>query len=450
MVNEVTGHYGSIEAMNTVFASFTPQCQYSINVVMRFPALRRSTPGSWRRYAGKVNWRFLYRYDASLWGSRIRLVSPRRAVMNRLPRVAGYGSTVALVVDYRLFFDQRRYYAFYRRVAGRLASTAQGPFEGFEGALQYGLLGFGPTGLYQLPVDEGFDEEAISVEEAFSDALVKALKDMLQGCGPGSHILIDVYYPSRLEATLFLDDVMGRVEEGVEGSTVLDGVESIAGCEALRRLVDLLDRYDVVVLVVTDPLPPLSLLRAAAVSLPLDPGQLARRLFVIHYIGLYMNVAAYYYKLLERLVGDKARYVEAARRIPVLALSPPGAGPEEPPSFDLVLPVEPQPAPGSMTSFKVATPDVFVTRYREVVSALRLLPRRIVKSLNMRLDAVLLSGGKAALPPAPELLDEVAAVIKRRSVDEAIRAVREPLIAARLDTGRGPRVLYIDDLRREP
>jgi len=248
----------SEDTANTVLSNFVPQHHYSINVVMRYVAGNRGTVDAWRSYSTKVRLREYVRYDRiKIESGETKLISSRNSIINTFPRLIGYGKSIAIVIDYRLTLglsNIRRYYKFYKKVNEDLTQNIEDDVEHVDDEMpKFGLLGFGPNGLFALRTDnrEKMLREVFGniFRDSITDTmLMKAIRDLDQKLSEDLQVLLHVHFPSELEASVFRDALTKAFEDL---SKELRIIEISDEAKSLR---DLANEYNVVVALTTDPL----------------------------------------------------------------------------------------------------------------------------------------------------------------------------------------------------
>jgi len=211
LVKSVKGSSENIA--NIVLANFVPQCLFSINVVMRYVAGSRSTVDAWRSYSSKTRHREYIRDDRIVMKNKRRhLISSINSIINRFPSLVGYGKDVAIIIDYRLTLglsNIRRYRKFYKNINKNLVQSVEDDVEQVDNKMpKYGLLGFGPHGLFAFHTD---NREKMLKEEfkrlfqgnITDEGLMKAIKGLDRKLSDDARVSLYVHFPSELEARVF-------------------------------------------------------------------------------------------------------------------------------------------------------------------------------------------------------------------------------------------------------
>ncbi len=463
IVSEVIGGFNE-ETTNTVLANFVPQYHYSINTVMRYVVGSRSTVSAWRSYSTKINKQQISFYTIEIWGNILRMMCPVNVIINEYPDYIGYGKDIAILVDYRLFLGIRRYHMFYRKVSEELAQDVEDDVELVDKRTpRYGLIGFGPRGLFALQTDHRervVREEASSIglfrEYVIDSKLSRSIREFDSRCGSDIRVSFYIYFPSVFEASVFSNIVFKSIKGLVNELRVVDELDEVIGIENSRSsIADLLYRHDIIVALTTDPLPLLSPVEKLLSRIELR--DVIERFFIVHYIGLYFNLANHYYEVLYRSVeklGDLGRgnqyigvrdYLEGSSRIPLLALATPDKADSTImlKSFHEVLPIVAMDSDGRRTRFKVLSPDIVVTTYDRVIEFFKILSTSIIKHVEVNVKITSLNGRNAE----NTVINDIGNYI----VHELIRLAKENARSkGRVSRWIHKNVVYVDDLRRVP
>jgi len=502
LVKSVKG--SSEDIANTVLANFVPQHHYSINVVMRYVAGSRRVVDAWRSYSTKIRHRKYIRRDRiEIKGEECSLISSSNSIINEFPFLIGYGKNIAIIIDYRLtlgLMNMKRYYRFYKNVNKSLIQSVEDDVERVNNKMQkYGLLGFGPHGLFAFRTDnrermlrEEFEElfRGSITDEKFMEAIIELDRKFSDDVRASLYL----HFPSELEASVFGDALSKAFKNLSEKLRIIEIPDE------KKSLRDLADEYDVVVALTTDPLTLLpmgreledemeSTRRSVDIGLltsledeTLIEGRLknivniVKRVFMVYYAGLYLNLTRdYYEKLYEQvrkigdLCGDRKsignrdyqepcnekykKYIESedyrkACRIPILALAIDGSfRPIMVRGFNDVLPVVKRSKKGDV--FEILSPDVTVTVYDTIINDfLKKLPSFIVKHIDIGIKVHTLSNEKFnerdsiidtyKSKTMYELIklakEEVRARIRARDIDCHMRGICYPLRLDDLET----------------
>ena len=486
IINEFAGSL-SEKSVNTALVSFVPQTHHSIIVAMRYIVGSRSTRSAWRSFSStKIRGDIVHTSKISMHGrgsETIYMMHSSNTLINAFPPFVGYGKRIAIVIDYRLLLEPRRYYAFYIKatesISKDLVNNANSLVSIENHAVQihgkdpmYGLLGYGPLGLY---VSKDFEDkvrkQALNSRLIHEDArelrLVESIEILYQNRENGVDMLLYIYFPSELEHEVF-SYVVPKTRDLVD-------VEEVVLERKDNAIEKLAREFDVVIIFTTDPLPLLAPLRKYIsrwryhrVYESEHREELLNRLFIVHYIALYLNLAKHYYDKLYKIVkklGDAhnegRRYIEfeeyrrSIARIPLLAINMPGKIDRgiAPRSFDKILPIGMY-SKGSRIAFRVLSPDVVVTRYDELVNFSRRILSSIVTRLDIDMKLITANGNRLDNEEIGHVLGtelDMRTIIAREIISLARKYIEGREHGIRFASNKVIHrdiVYYVDDLRR--
>jgi len=424
LVKSVKG--SSEDIANIVLANFVPQHHFSFDVVMRYVAGSRSTVDAWKSYSSKVRHRkYIREYEIEIKDEQCDLISSSNSIINEFPSLIGFGKSIAIIIDYRLTLglsNLKRYYGFYMNVNRNLVHSVEDDVEQVDNKMpKYGLLGFGPHGLFAIRTDNRERMLREEFEDLFGGSIMnekfmEAIRELDKKFSEDMHVSLHVHFPSELEASVF-EDVLSKA---FDLSKELRIIEIPDKKKSLR---DLSNEYDAVVALTTDPLTllPMGKELKGIVKKGENKGEnvdiellasfrdktlierhlknTVKRVFMVYYAGLYLNLTRDYYERLYeqvRKIGDlrgNGRYIEnkgyqKACKIPILALAiDESFEPINVRKFDDVLPVvRRSKRRGTLETlnFKILSPDVTVTAYDIIIDEfLKKLPSYIMKDDNV-------------------------------------------------------------------
>jgi len=490
LVKSVKG--SSEDTANIVLANFVPQHHYSINVVMRYVAGSRSTVNSWKSYPTKVRHREYIQYDEiEIEGEQRYLISSGNNIINDFPPLIGYGKSIAIVTDYRLALgrlNMGRYYKFFKKVNKYLVQDVEDDVEYVDNKMpKFGLLGFGPHGLFAIRTDNREKMLREEFEKIFrgsitDETVMKVIRYLDQKLSDDLHVLLYVHFPSELEASVFGDTLSKAFED------LSKELRVIKISDEKKSLMDLASEYDVVVALTTDPLILLPMgekledeVRSSKRGVEIELltsiedetlieshlKNIVKRVFMVYYAGLYLNLTKDYYeelysqvKKMGNLCDNRTyfedadyqkvcskRYIEKedyqnACKIPILALAMDKSFESKMVRrFDEILPVVRHSSKeGSV--FEILSPDITVTAYDKITEFLENLPSLIVKHVDIALKVFTLDNKEFSGIDIDTFKSEVI----YRLIKHAKEEVRSRDIARRI---RGIRNIYrLDDLIR--
>jgi len=471
LVRSIKG--SSEDIANIVLANFVPQYHFSFDVVMRYVAGSRSTVDAWKSYSSKVRHRkYIRKYEIEIEGEECDFISSSKSIINEFPSLIGFGKNIAIIIDYRLTLglsNLKRYYGPYKNVNRDLVHSVENDVEQIDNKMpKYGLLGFGPHGLFAIRTDNRERMLREEFEDLFRGSIMdkkfmEAIRELDKEFSDDWRVSLYVHFPSELEASVFGDELYKAFEDL---SRELRIIEISWEKKSLR---DLASAYNVVVALTTDPLTLLPMgkelkeivekesenvdieLPASFRGKTLIERHLKNtvgRVFMVYYAGLYLNLTRDYYERLYKQVkkiGDlhsNGRYIgnndyQKACKTPILALAIDESFEQiNVRKFDDVLPVvRRSKRRGSLKTlyFEILGPDVTVTAYDIIIEFLKKLPLYIWPYDNVcPYDnvPVLTAGGEKPIP-AYDLIKYAKEVLKEVLIEYAKEVVRSRIRAHR-------------------
>ncbi len=417
--------------INSLLAYFVPQTQHTINVVRRFSlAGHVGKPSSWRgqgnqyadsipvyggegdKHAGNSLYRIKIK-TASLKNvsnkimviqqrrrkRRLYVYSSKNALMlyttisyaglsEYFPYIIGMGDKIALALDYRLVLNASEFYSFYIDVNNEMFKLADDPdfrYEYYKGLdiERIGLFGFGPKGLF---VEEYLEllEKYSRLRRLFeSDSIDKRIIEHVKKIGgrvaEDIRLELYLYYPSVIENKAFHDNIHRVFSSDNEWF-----LGTITGSICEKENLNLLEEFDLVVFITTDPLSVIGRGVLLRDTIEYDEEYLKllkTRVFIIHYLTLYYYIGSMYYDILHEATktGSEEEYKKYSEKIPVLALIDvnmlPIATLEE-------RTVEEKQQRKTVFRIELLAPDVYVTKKDCIVEILGLITKRIKRKIS--------------------------------------------------------------------